>query len=269
MEMSEQSTMTKANWQEVAINFAMGFLPVIIAIILIVKLVVSIHESHINVPANEAQVLERIKPVGEVAVLGANAPKVERSGEQVFNAVCTSCHTSGALNAPRFGNRSDWAPRIAKGFDALVKNAIHGINAMPPRGGSTDFSDAEIAGAVAYMANSAGAKIKVTASSFPSEPAAAAKETGPAAAPAPTSASAPDGKAIYEATCSACHGTGVAGAPKFGDKAAWAPRIKKGMDSLVDSALKGKNAMPPKGGNTSLSDADIKAVVEYMAGHSK
>ena len=67
----------------------------------------------------------------------------------------------------------------------------------------------------------------------------------------------------------ACHGTGVLGAPKFGDKAAWAPRIKQGMDTLYSSALKGKGAMPPKGGNTALSDADVKAGVDYMVSAAK
>ncbi|MGB7543163.1 MAG: c-type cytochrome [Burkholderiales bacterium] len=79
----------------------------------------------------------------------------------------------------------------------------------------------------------------------------------------------PDGKKVYESTCVACHGTGVAGAPKFGDKAAWAPRIKTGVQSLYASALKGKNAMPPKGGNPALQEADVKAAVDYMAGAAK
>src|SRR6185295_13225690 len=77
------------------------------------------------------------------------------------------------------------------------------------------------------------------------------------------------GKAIYDGTCVACHGAGIAGAPKFGDKAAWAPRIAKGNDALYQSALKGKGAMPPKGGNTGLKDEDVKAAVDYMANSSK
>ena len=76
-------------------------------------------------------------------------------------------------------------------------------------------------------------------------------------------------KAIYTASCSACHASGAAGAPKLGDKAAWAPRIKAGNEGLYNSALNGKNAMPPKGGNASLSDADVKAVVDYMVSQSK
>ena len=66
-----------------------------------------------------------------------------------------------------------------------------------------------------------------------------------------------------------CHAAGVAGAPKFGDKAAWAPRLKQGLDALHASALKGKGAMPPKGGNMSLSDEAVKAAVDYMANAAK
>lgn len=78
-----------------------------------------------------------------------------------------------------------------------------------------------------------------------------------------------DGNAIYDKTCVACHGTGVAGAPKVGDKAAWAPRLAGGLAALVQSALKGKGAMPPKGGNAALSEVDIKAAVEHMVSVSK
>ncbi len=78
-----------------------------------------------------------------------------------------------------------------------------------------------------------------------------------------------DGKAVYDASCATCHKDGVAGAPKFGDKDGWAVRIKTGNAALVGSVLKGKGAMPAKGGNASLSDADVKAAVEYMVKASK
>lgn len=97
---------------------------------------------------------------------------------------------------------------------------------------------------------------------------AAAQETAPAAVVAATPASAggdAKGKSIYGASCSACHAAGVAGAPKTGDKAAWAPRLKAGKDALYASVIKGKGAMPPKGGNAALTDADIKAAVDYLA----
>ena len=73
----------------------------------------------------------------------------------------------------------------------------------------------------------------------------------------------------YRTACFACHGTGAAGAPKTGDKAAWKARIAAGMDTMVKNAIKGKGAMPPKGGRPNLTDAQIKAVVEYMVAESK
>jgi cytochrome c5 len=92
-------------------------------------------------------------------------------------------------------------------------------------------------------------------------PAVAAVAIPPAAAKAAVAA---DGKKTFDTACSACHATGVAGAPKYADKAGWAPRVKTGKDALYASVLKGKGAMPPKGGNTALSDADAKAAVDYM-----
>lgn len=78
-----------------------------------------------------------------------------------------------------------------------------------------------------------------------------------------------DGQQIYQSTCQACHATGAAGAPKLGDKEAWAPRISQGMDTLVANALSGKNAMPPKGACGSCSDEDIKSAVQYMVSQSQ
>jgi cytochrome c5 len=80
---------------------------------------------------------------------------------------------------------------------------------------------------------------------------------------------AADGKAVYDKTCVACHATGVANAPKLGDKAAWAPRIATGKDALVGSVVKGKGAMPPKAGAADLKDDDIKAAVDYMISAAK
>jgi cytochrome c5 len=77
------------------------------------------------------------------------------------------------------------------------------------------------------------------------------------------------GKKVYDSACVACHATGAAGSPKFGDKAAWAPRLKTGAEALYASALKGKGAMPPKGGFAALSDAEIKAGVDFMAAAGK
>ena len=86
-------------------------------------------------------------------------------------------------------------------------------------------------------------------------------------------ASAPQGnmsgEQVYQSVCKTCHEAGLVDAPKMGDKAAWAPRIKTGIPTLYDTALHGKGAMPPKGGNMALSDADLKAAVDYMVAASK
>ena len=150
--------MTKTTPMQVVIASVGGLIAPLIAIFLIVQLVLGIQATHVNSGADDASVAERIKPLGEVKVADANAPKVEKSGEDVFKAVCTACHTSGALNAPKFNNKGDWAQRIGQGYDTLVKHAISGIRGMPARGGAADLSDAEMARAVAYLANSGGAK---------------------------------------------------------------------------------------------------------------
>lgn len=107
---------------------------------------------------------------------------------------------------------------------------------------------------------------------------AAAVKTATAALPAGIAAATPaaamaDGKATYSQTCGVCHATGVAGAPKFGDKAAWAPRIAQGSATLHDHAIKGYQGkagmMPPKGGNAALGDADVKAATDYMVSQAR
>jgi len=88
-------------------------------------------------------------------------------------------------------------------------------------------------------------------------------------APAPVAGGKADGAQVYQATCFACHGTGAAGAPKTGDKAAWKPRIAQGVATLYSHALKGFKGMPPKGGNMSLADDAVKAAVDYLTAQSK
>ena len=262
--------MTKTTPQEVMVSVVFGLVAPLIAIVLVLLLINSIQSKQVDVDTSEAAekaTLKNIAPVAQLEALDANAPKVEKSGEEIFAASCTACHTSGALGAPKFNNKGDWAGRLGQGFDKLTANAITGIRSMPPRGGNPDLSDTEIARTVAYMANSAGASFKAPEAAAPVEPAAA----GSAAPAAAASAAAPaaNGKGVYDANCAACHASGVAGAPKFGDKAAWAARIKTGNDALYGSALKGKAAMPAQGGNAGLSDADVKAAVDYMVGAAK
>jgi c(7)-type cytochrome triheme protein len=85
---------------------------------------------------------------------------------------------------------------------------------------------------------------------------------------AANAADLPNGKSIFDTTCTACHSTGAAGAPKIGDTAAWAPRIKSGPAALYASAIKGKGIMPQRGGNNALSDAEVQAAVNYIISQS-
>jgi cytochrome c5 len=248
---------------------------------------------------SDAQVSARIAPVAQVEIRDANAPRVYKTGEEVYKAVCSACHASGAAGAPKFTNTADWAPRIAQGFDTLWHTALSGKGAMPPRGGTSpdDYSDYEIARAVVYMANNSGGSFPEPAAPAPGQAASGATaaaapasgaDTGaaasqaaaamaaiasaPAAAPAggdtQTADASQAGKALYQQVCQACHAAGVLGAPKFGNKDDWAPRLKDPMDVVYNYALHGKGAMPAKGGSTA-SDADVKAAVDYMVAAAK
>jgi cytochrome c5 len=79
-----------------------------------------------------------------------------------------------------------------------------------------------------------------------------------------STAAGKSGEEVYGSTCATCHATGVAGAPRYGNQADWAPRVKLGKEALHASALKGKGAMPPKGGNDKLSPSDVRNAVDYM-----
>jgi cytochrome c5 len=258
-----------------------SFLVPIIGIVLLVSFVTGAKNTEpAGSQAKAAEVIaERMRPVGQVWIAGEQPPagavavaavaavKAEKTGEEVYKSACASCHTSGALNAPKLGDNAAWAKLIPEGHAGLTKQAIAGIRQMPARGGNPALTDIEMSRAVAYLANSAGAKFKEPPVAAPAAPvAAAAVMTVAAAAPtaAAPAAAAVDGEAVYKQACSACHAVGAAGAPKSGDKAAWAPRIKKGEEALVASALKGIGIMPPKGGNASLTEAQIRAAVAYQ-----
>ena len=113
---------------------------------------------------------------------------------------------------------------------------------------------------------------QVGAGSDTLSPEATAKRIAPVARFELVDASGPKvfktGEQVYNSVCAACHKAGVAGAPKFGDAAQWAPRISAGFDTLLGNALKGKNAMPAKGGNPALDDLEVARAVVYMANAS-
>ena len=104
-----------------------------------------------------------VKPVAEVKVAEAATEKAgdsgSISGEKIAQKNCALCHASGMMNSPKIGNKEQWAPRIAQGKEMLVNNAIMGIRTMPAKGGNPSLSDAEVAAAVVWMANSSGGNL--------------------------------------------------------------------------------------------------------------
>jgi cytochrome c5 len=275
----------------------LAFLVPIVLIVLLSQYITNIRSIDLKSAAmSPAAVAARLKPVADVAFAeaGSGAAAAPKTGEEVYTSVCSACHGTGAAGAPKFGDQTAWAPRIKQGEKALLHSALNGKNAMPARGGAANLSDLEVERAMIYMADKAGATFKEPAAPAAEKPAAAPAAEKAAAAPAAEKAAAApvagkaaatpaaetkaaaapaagkaEGKKIFETTCIVCHGTGVAGAPKAGDKAAWAPRLKTGMDALYTSALKGKNAMPARGGNGALTDAEVKAAVDYLTGLAK
>lgn len=98
-----------------------------------------------------------IQPVARVVIEAVTIAPGSRTGEQIYKSICGACHDSGAVGAPKTGDAAAWGPRLALGHDGLTASAIAGKNAMPPRGGGSDLTDTEVARAVAYLANLAGA----------------------------------------------------------------------------------------------------------------
>jgi cytochrome c5 len=266
------------------------FLVIVLGIILLVVFVTSTATTGAGTDSQSAEAISnRIRPVSEegFTLVDANAPRVLQAGGAVYAATCAACHDSGMAGAPKTGDNGAWGARLAQGYDTLLKHAIEGIRAMPAKGGNPDLDNLEVERAVVFMTNKSGASFKEPAEPAPAPavadatataaaPAAPSPATAPApaeataaAAPAaaPAIASADSGKKAYDAACIACHGAGIAGAPKFGDKAAWTARLGQGANVLHDHAIKGFQGktgfMPPKGGST-LPDAEVKAAVDYM-----
>jgi cytochrome c5 len=271
----------------------------VIILILANLIIGTVEEERGEDPRKRAMVLERIKPVGTVNVAAADAaPAAPMTGAEVVAAACNSCHVAGVLEAPKIGDKVAWSQRLAAagGVDGLTASAIKGKGGMPPKGGAM-VSDGEIRAAVEEMLSNSGVDASAAApASAPTGPVAAVKEMAadaadaaksmaaavmpaPAQAPAPAAAPAEQpaapaadlakGKAVYDAACFVCHTTGAAGAPKLGDKALWAPRIAQGMETLQMNSLRGKGAMPPKGGRMDIPDADVLAAVAYMVSEAE
>ncbi len=169
----------------------------------------------------------------------------DRSGKEVVERVCSICHGSGLDGAPRIGDAKAWEARSKRGLSRLTATALEGVRKMPPHGGSLSINDIEMKRAITYMVNQSGGSWI--------EP--IDRRHLPAAR---------SGEQIVKMQCVKCHGEGLNGAPKIGDKPAWIERARLGFDGVVRSAIQGHGAMPARGGMANLTDAEMRSAVAYM-----
>jgi cytochrome c5 len=171
--------------------------------------------------------------------------EAQRSGKEVVESTCASCHRSGAQGAPKIGDRKAWRQRSAQGLSSLTQSALKGIRNMPAHGGNPGLSDLELARGVTYMVNASGGKW--------TEPATAAELKAER-----------NGAQVVKMQCAKCHQDGKGGAPKIGDRDAWSKRLSQGVDHAVQSAIKGHGGMPPRGNRADLTDGEVRAAILYM-----
>ena len=194
---------------------------------------------------------EKLLLAGVLAVAASLVPHAaaaqegERSGKQVVESTCASCHAAGARGAPKIGDRKAWGARAARGLSSLTQSALKGIRAMPAHGGNPELTDLEIGRAIAYMVNRSGGRWVEPASLKDL----AAERSGPQ---------------VYNEQCVKCHRDGVGGAPRVGDLAAWTPRLKDGLDNVVRAAIRGHGGMPPRGDRADLTDSEVRKAVLHM-----
>jgi cytochrome c5 len=179
-----------------------------------------------------------------IAIATASAAwGADRTGHEVVETVCSACHADGKDGAPKIGDFAAWAQRAQGGFDKLSEHAISGKNKMPAHGGQSALTDLELTRAIAYMSSGGLA-------ADPSKPYSQTKTIEP--------------DVLVTSHCVKCHGTGVDGAPRLHEFSDWKPRVGKGVDALVHSAVAGHLKMPSRAGLPGLSDVDLRNAVTYM-----
>ena len=182
-----------------------------------------------------------------LVLLPTHAQTDKRSGKDLVDSICAECHATGVDGAPKIGDTEAWGNRASQGLSSLTLHALEGIRKMPAHGGRPELSDLEIARAVTYMVNlSGGTWVEPTHLEELSDERSGAQ--------------------IVAAKCSKCHGEGLNGAPKIGDREAWGQRIAKnlGFENLVHSAIRGYGGMPPRGDQANLTDSEIRSAIRYM-----
>ncbi|PWQ98941.1 c-type cytochrome [Leucothrix arctica] len=223
----------------------------------------------------QKQMIVALEPIGNVEIKKEAAePGAARAGGDTVKRVCAVCHSIGLANAPKLeaSAKADWETRMAGDMNSLVQSAITGKGGMPARGGDPSLTDEEMYAAVADMLSTAGIEVAATAEVADTTAAVTDVEAPVvevAAIKLDTVVASALGESTYKSSCFACHDTGAANSPIIGDKIAWAPRLETGVVALHASALKGKGAMPAKGGNPTLSDEEVIEAVNYIIANSK
>ncbi|MEO8738282.1 MAG: c-type cytochrome [Casimicrobiaceae bacterium] len=298
--MSDEHTSFIKTPKQLAIVVLLAFAVPISLIVLLTQLVTGMLPS--GKSDDERSALSRIQPVGQLALAEIGPAPGSMTGEQVYQAVCKTCHEGGLAGAPKFGDKAAWAGPIKLGFSVLTQHAINGVQqngkVMPPKGGNADLTDSEVARAVAVMANAGGATFKeppapaapatAMASGSPIVSAAAATPAAPvaaapAAAPAGSAPSAPVGVApapggpldqktaeamMQKDGCAACHGIDkkIVG-PAYVDVAAKYRGDKDALATLSQKVKAGGSGVwgaIPMPPNAQVSDADVKSLVSWI-----
>jgi cytochrome c5 len=265
--------------QQLVVVLVLAFVIPVIGIILLTQFITRSKQPDPATLASDA-VAARIQPVARVEISDAPAgPRAAKTGEEVYKSVCTTCHGPGVAGAPKTGDKGGWSKHIAEGLETMVKNAINGIRAMPPRGGNPELSDYEVARAVVFMANQSGGSFKEPPP--PKEGAAPppATATAPAAPPAPVpippppaagaqaDAGSPD-QLLQKYGCLACHAADkkVVG-PSYKEVATKYAPDKEAPTKLAQKVKSGgagnwgQVPMPP---HPQVSDADIQTMVKHI-----
>lgn len=274
--------MTTSNNNEfsISIMLVVGWLVAVGLIYLIVIPTAEVSDGKKMQPVderNDAAIVARIKPVITLADIMDGSPKAQampvvaaKSAKALYDGACLACHATGVAGAPKLGDATAWELRYANGLEPMLSSAKSGKGAMPPNGGSS-YSEQEMRNVIEFMLAEAGL-LESTSTLVPSTQTPLIEESvkpiGTFKNEQPSVDLAAGSKA-YRGACFVCHDAGVAGAPRLGDKIAWAVRIANGFDAMLQTALSGKGAMPPKGGANYLSDIEIANIVAFMVDKAK
>lgn len=294
------------NFSTFLIGSAAALVLLFVAVFLLIQLVSFIAPerelSEEDMQRQKQAMEERIESPAQVSAGEAEDAGDEpelRAASDIYENTCAACHDTGSAGAPVLGETGEWEERVEQDFDTLVEHVIDGLGAMPPRGGDDSLSDDEIRWTVAYMMDDMDFDLDGVASALEDEEEALAgdgdsaeeevaedgdeaAEDGDEAADADEEADdgaeAEDvamddldpeaGQQTYDNACASCHDTGAANAPEINDKAAWEPRLEKGLATLIEHAIEGFQGdagfMPPRGGQSDLSDEEVENAVGYI-----